>query len=99
MVTLHDRRKLEQQRGALLAELRGLGNLMRGSFGERGIKCGRPGCACALESHMRKALQQYHGGWRDQPTDLYCVEQDLVVADEYRDRNVGAGMRTLRSMS
>jgi hypothetical protein len=47
MMTPQDRHRLEQQRDALLAELRGLGNLMRGTIGTVGVKCGRPGCACA----------------------------------------------------
>ncbi|MBM4020474.1 MAG: hypothetical protein FJ288_19505 [Planctomycetes bacterium] len=54
MVTPHHRRKLEQQRDGLLAELRGLGNLMRGSIGEVGVKCGRPGCVCAQGAKHRK---------------------------------------------
>ena len=54
MITFHDRRKLEHQRDALLAELRGLGNLMRGSIGEVGVKCGRPGCACTQGIKHRK---------------------------------------------
>jgi hypothetical protein len=54
MMTPHTRRRLEQQRDALLAELRGLGNLMRGSIGEVGVRCGRPGCACAQGVKHRK---------------------------------------------
>lgn len=54
MLTPHDRRKLEQQRDALLVELRGLGNLMRGTLSEVRIKCGRPGCACAEGLRHRK---------------------------------------------
>jgi hypothetical protein len=54
MITPLDRRKLEKQRDSLLAELRGLGNLMRGSIGEVGVKCGRPGCACAQGVKHRK---------------------------------------------
>lgn len=41
------RRRLEQQRDALLARLHALPNLMRGSLYERLRKCGRAGCACA----------------------------------------------------
>ena len=41
------RRRLEQQRDALLARLHALPNLMRGSVYERGRKCGRASCACA----------------------------------------------------
>jgi hypothetical protein len=41
------RRRLEQQRDALLARLHALPNLMRGSVYERLRKCGRASCACA----------------------------------------------------
>ena len=41
------RRRLEQQRDALLARLHTLPNLMRGSLYERQRKCGRASCACA----------------------------------------------------
>lgn len=54
MLTPPDRRKLEQHRDTLLAELRGLGNLMRGTIGEVGVTCGRPGCACAQGVKHRK---------------------------------------------
>ena len=54
MQPAQDRRKLEQQRDALLAELRGLGNLMRGTIGMVGVKCGRPGCSCAQGQKHRK---------------------------------------------
>ncbi len=51
--------------------------------------------ATLQESHKREALPHYPGGRGYQPTAVVCVEQDLVVADEYRDGNVGAGMATL----
>lgn len=51
--------------------------------------------ATLQESHKREALPHYKGGRGYQPTAVYWVEQDLVVADEYRDGNVGAGMDTL----
>ncbi len=51
--------------------------------------------ATLQESHKREALPHYHGGRGYQPTAVYWVEQDLGVADEYRDGNVGAGMATL----
>jgi hypothetical protein len=51
--------------------------------------------ATLLESHKREAQPHYQGGRGYQPTAVYWVEQDLVVADEYRDGNVGAGMATL----
>jgi hypothetical protein len=52
--------------------------------------------ATIQESHKRAALPHYQGGRGYQPTAVYWVEQDLVVADEYRDGNVPAGMETLR---
>ncbi len=52
--------------------------------------------ATIQESHKRGALPHYQGGRGYQPTAVYWVEQDLVVADEYRDGNVPAGMETLR---
>lgn len=51
--------------------------------------------ATLQESHKRAALPHYQGGRGYQPTAVVWVEQDLVVADEYRDGNVGAGMATL----
>ena len=50
--------------------------------------------ATLQESHKREALPHYKGGRGYQPTAVYWVEQDLVVADEYRDGNGGAGMAT-----
>jgi len=47
------------------------------------------------ESRKREALPHYQGGRGYQPAAIYWVEQDLVVADEYRDGNVPAGMETL----
>ena len=51
--------------------------------------------ATLQESHKREALAHYQGGRGYQPAAIYWVEQDLVVADEYRDGNVPAGMETL----
>ena len=52
--------------------------------------------ATIQESHKREALAHYQGGRGYQPSVLYWAEQDLVVADEYRDGNVPAGMENLR---
>jgi hypothetical protein len=73
------RRKLEQQRDALLAELRGVGNLMRGTIGTVGVKCGRPGCRCAQgQKHPKVHLSvNLHGRTRS------CYlghEREAVVA-------------------
>ena len=52
--------------------------------------------ATIQESHKQDALAHYKGGRGYQPAAIYWVEQDLVVADEYRDGNVPAGMENLR---
>ena len=58
------RRRLEQQRGALLARLHALPNLMRGSLYERLRKCGRASCACAQggPKHLTRQLTVTLGG-------------------------------------
>lgn len=52
--------------------------------------------ATILESHKREALAHYKGGRGYQPTAVLWAEQDLAVADQYRDGNVPAGMDTLK---
>lgn len=43
----HDEEKqLERQRDALIQQLQGLGNLMRGTLTRARVKCGRKGCEC-----------------------------------------------------
>lgn len=51
--------------------------------------------ATIQESHKREAQPHYKGGRGYQPSAIYWAEQDLVVADEYRDGNVPAGMKNL----
>jgi hypothetical protein len=51
--------------------------------------------ATIQESHKRSATAHYKDGRGYQPSAIYWVEQDLVVADEYRDGNVPAGMQNL----
>lgn len=51
--------------------------------------------ATIQESHKREALAHYQGGRGYQPAAIYWAEEDLVVADEYRDGNVPAAMRNL----
>jgi len=52
--------------------------------------------ATIQESHKQESLAHYKGGRGYQPAVIYWAEQDLVVADEYRDGNVPAGMENLR---
>jgi hypothetical protein len=52
--------------------------------------------ATVLESHKREAQAHYKGGRGYQPAVVYWAEQDLVVAEEFRDGNVPAAMDNLR---
>jgi hypothetical protein len=51
--------------------------------------------ATLIESHKREARPHYLGGRGYQPLAVLWAEEDLVVADQYRDGNVPAGTRTL----
>ena len=51
--------------------------------------------ATILESHKQEALAHYKGGRGYQPVAVYWAEQDLVIADEFRDGNVPAAMSNL----
>ena len=63
-MTAVQRRRLEQQRDALLARLHTLPNLMRGSVYKRLRKCGRASCACAQggPKHPTRQLTVTLGG-------------------------------------
>lgn len=51
--------------------------------------------ATLIESHKREARPHYQGGRGYQPVAGLWAEVDLVVADQYRDGNVPAGMEPL----
>jgi len=51
--------------------------------------------ATIIESHKKQALCHYEEGRGYQPSLITWVEQDLIVADEWRDGNVPAGMANL----
>lgn len=54
MENILDRIRVEKQRDALIEELRGLGNLMRGTLVRAQVKCGRKGCECATGQKHEK---------------------------------------------
>jgi len=51
--------------------------------------------AAVIESHKREAYETYLGEKGYQPVIAYWAEQDLILADEFRDGNVPAGMGLL----
>ncbi len=52
--------------------------------------------ATIIESHKRSALPHYEGGRGYQPMVAIWAEADLVLADEWRDGNVGAMQEPVR---
>jgi hypothetical protein len=57
MVTILNRIQLENQRNALIEQLRSVGNLMRGSLVKTKVRCGRKGCVCETgEKHEKVHL-------------------------------------------
>ena len=56
-MTSRERERLERRRTALLAEVHGLPNLMRGTLYERQRKCGRASCTCASGGPRHPGLQ------------------------------------------
>ncbi len=79
MMSDRDRLRLEQKRDALLAEFRGLGNLMRGSVVEVGVKCGRPGCACEQGEKHRKVHLSVNLQGRTRGCYLGRAREDAVA--------------------
>jgi len=82
------------------AALQGLGRVnaalvQRVAAQGRGTRATLDHDATVQESHKREAQVHYQGGRGYQPAAIYWGEQDLVVADEYRDGNVPAGMDNL----
>jgi hypothetical protein len=70
--------------------------LVRRAVGDTAVRRGTLDLdATLIESHKRDALPHYQGGRGYQPTVVLWAEEDLVVADEYRDGNVPAGRETL----
>jgi hypothetical protein len=51
--------------------------------------------ATVIESHKREAYETYLGQRGYQPVIAYWAEEDLIIADEFRDGNVPAGMDLL----
>jgi len=51
--------------------------------------------ATVVESHKREAYWTYLGEKGYQPVIVYWAEEDLILADQFRDGNVPAGMNLL----
>ncbi len=82
METLN-RIQLERRRDALLEQLRGIGNLMRGTLVPTKVRCGRKGCVCETgERHVKIHLSvNLHGRTRG----CYVGERQEAVAGLLRE--------------
>ena len=106
-MTAAQRRRLEEQRDALLARLHTLPNLMRGSLYERGRKCGRASCACAQggPKHPTRQLTVTLGGatrsryirleeWAEVQALLATYEELWTIVNELTAVNLALLHRT-----
>ena len=78
--------QLERQRDALIEELRGLGNLMRGTLIQAHVKCGRKGCVCEHgEKHEKVHLcLNLHGRTRNLYVGRAREESVASLVREYQ---------------
>jgi len=81
-----ERIRLEKSRAALLEQLRGLGNMMRGSLYTARVRCGEPTCACAKgEKHAKVHLSvNLKGRTRNAYVGEGRAEQVEALLAEYR---------------
>ena len=79
MLTDRERKRLEQEREALVEQLRGLGNLMRGTVLQVGVKCGRAGCGCERGEKHRKVHLSVNLGGRTRGCYLGREREALVA--------------------
>jgi hypothetical protein len=75
--------ELEKRREALPEQLRGIGNLMRGTLVPTKVRCGRRGCVCETgEKHVKVHLSlNLHGRTRG----CYVGGQEAAVASLIRE--------------
>ena len=78
-----NRIQLEKRRDALLEQLRGIGNLMRGTLVQTKVRCGRKGCICETgEKHVKVHLSlNLHGRTRG----CYVGGREEAVGDLIRE--------------
>ena len=86
MVNILTRIQLERQRDALIEQLHGLGNLMRGSLVQAHVKCGRKGCECEQgEKHEKVHLcLNLHGRTRNLYVGRTREEAVAGLVQEYQ---------------
>jgi len=83
----HDSEKeLEHQRDALVEELHGLGNLMRGRLTRVRVKCGRKGCECedGFKHEKVHLLLNFRGRTRTRYVGRERETEVAALLSEYR---------------
>ena len=81
----------------LLQGLREVGRdlVRKATSGDAPLKATLDLDASVIESHKREACETYLGEKGYQPVIAYWAEEDLILADQFRDGNVPAGMGLL----
>lgn len=75
--------------------VRAIDRALTKTSGEKITKATLDADATIIESSKREAYRHYKEGHGYQPHLIYWVERDLIVADQFRDGNVPAGMDPL----
>lgn len=86
MKNILERIELERRRDALIQELHGLGNLMRGTLICARVKCGRKGCQCETgEKHEKVHLcLNFRGRTRNRYVGRVRQEEVAALVREYQ---------------
>ena len=86
MKEAHEEKELERQREALIEQLHGLGNLMRGTLSRAQVKCGRAGCECEDGwKHEKLHLQlNFRGRTRTRYVSREREPEVAALLNEYR---------------
>jgi hypothetical protein len=86
MTSISDKIKLERRRDALIEELHGVGNLMRGTLVCARVKCGRKGCQCETgEKHEKVHLcLNFQGRTRNRYVGRARKEEVACLVREYQ---------------
>ena len=86
MPTELERIRLEKRRDVLLEQVRGLGNMMRGSLYTAQVRCGAPKCECAKgEKHKKVHLSvNFKGRTRGAYVGESRAEEVDALIAEYR---------------
>lgn len=94
--------KLEEQRDALLLELRDLGFVLQGSVTERMLPCGKAECRCTTDPTARHGpYLQWSAKRRGKTVSVYLSDHQAALCREWigNNRRLEAILKRLRALS